>query len=182
MPRFRVSIVAATACAALAACGSTSRDAPDPTSDGIRSKSPVVEAQLKAPGNGPWEGTAKFSDRGDGVLVTLYVKNLAPGAYRFAIHAKDNCSSPNFFSAGPAWAPPGSTKPAVDIAPPLYTNGEGDITTTFRIAGVRISGPDSLEGRSVVLHQGSTVADTRPGEPNKRVLCGVVGPVTSFMN
>ncbi len=176
MPILRNAALAATA-GALAACAAV-----DATKESVAGKGPVVEAQLKAPGNGPWQGTVKFTDRGDGVLVTVFITNIAPGTYRLAIHANGNCSSPNFFSAGPPWAPPGSTRPAAELAPELHTNSEGDMQRTFQIPGVHISGENSLQGRSVVLHWGRNAEDTKPGEANNRALCGVVGPVTSFMN
>ena len=63
----------------------------------------------------------------------------------------------------------------------LNTNGTGDMTV--RLRGLALSGPDSLEGRAVLVHAGTTVDDDlRPGVPNRVVLCGVIGPVRSFFD
>jgi len=44
------------------------------------------------------------------------------------------------------------------------------------VSGVRTEGPQSLRGRSVVLHYGEKVSDAFPGQPNNRLACGVLEP------
>jgi Cu/Zn superoxide dismutase len=170
LPGFVFNVVMSLA---LAACAGV---------DGAPSKAPVVEASLKVSGGRSSNGSAKFTDRDNGVLVTVFVTNVRQGSYQLAIHANGNCSSLNFFSAGPAWAPPGSARSGKELAHTVQTNSEGDIVTTFQMPGLRIGGDNGLAGRSVVLHWGRTVDDAQPGVPNNRALCGVVGPVTSFFN
>jgi hypothetical protein len=59
--------------------------------------------------------------------------------------------------------------------------GHGLLTTTVR--SMLLSGPDGLEGKSVIVSAGTTVdADVVPGVPNRRVLCGVIGPPRSIMD
>lgn len=122
----------------------------------------------------------RFVDRGDGVFATVFATNLPPGQYRVAVHQNPNCSSPNLFSAGPAWTPPGSTRTAQELMPEFHTNTDGDATLTVQIHGVHAMGPDGLQGHSVVLHYGSRLDDAVPGQPNNRVLCGVLGAPLSF--
>lgn len=173
----RIAFVAASAMTLFAGCAAL-----DTTKESLVGKGPVVEALLQRAGGGPWQGTVKFTDRGNGVLVTLYASNILPGTYRLAIHANGNCSSPNFFSAGPPWAPPGSTKPAAELMPEIHTNSDGDTLATFQVPGLHIAGDNSLQGRSVVLHWGRVASDTQPGVRNDRALCGVIGPVHSFIS
>ena len=64
----------------------------------------------------------------------------------------------------------------------MTVGAEGHGQLSYRMPAVRLEGPDSLQGRSVVIHAGTRVdADIRPGVPNAVVLCGVIGPIRSFM-
>lgn len=142
-----------------------------------------MEALLKRSGGGPTTGTAEIADHGDGINVNLYINNLTPGNYRFAIHANGNCSSSNLFSAGPVWVPPGSQKTPAELTTEFRTTGEGDKIVDFHVPGMTIgSGPNSVVGRSVVIHEGRGTLDAKPGVPNGRELCGVIGTAASFFN
>ena len=48
-----------------------------------------------------------------GTSLSVYFANVNPGRYRVAIHAQGNCTSPNGFSAGAPWVPPGANGPLV---------------------------------------------------------------------
>lgn len=152
----------------------------DAVSQSAVGKGGGVQAVLAPNDRSSGRADVRFVDRGDGVFMTVFVTNLRQGAYRVVIHAVGNCSSPNFFSAGPAWAPPGSARAAKDLTPVFHVSSDGDGTWTVQIPGVHTSGPDSLEGRSVVLHSGSNIDDFVPGVPNNGYMCGVVGPLRSF--
>lgn len=104
------------------------------------------------------------------------VTNLFPGSYRLALHERGNCSSPNLFSAGPAWAPAVWTKPAANLLlPGFIANEEGQVSGyVVYIKGMSVSGPASIKGRSFVIHAGSLVGEAFPGQPNNRVACGVL--------
>jgi Cu/Zn superoxide dismutase len=169
--------IAVAACLALAACGGL-----DKLSTSIRGSGAGVQAVLKPVGGSSGRADATFADRGDGVLATIFVTNLPPGAYRAAIHRDPNCTSPNLFSAGPAWAPAGSAVAPQDLLPVFHVDSNGDATLTVQVPGVRTTGADSLQGRSVVLHAGTRVGDALPGVPNNRVLCGVIGAPQSFLS
>ncbi len=120
-------------------------------------------------------GTVRVFNYRDGVQVQLAVTNLFPGAYRLALHERGNCTSPNLFSAGPAWAPPAWTKPAADLLPGFTANEEGQVSGyVVYIKGVTIDGPTSIKGRSFVIHGGNLVGEAFPGQPNNRIACGVL--------
>lgn len=125
-------------------------------------------------------GAVYIFDARDGVQVQLSLANLLPGTYRIALH-EGNCKSPNFFSAGPAWAPPGWTKPPGELLPSFWANMEMNVNNYVAyVSGVRTEGPLSLRGRSVVLHYGEKITDAFPGQPNNRMACGVLEPAESL--
>ena len=175
------TILCLASAASLAACQTAGEPAP---ADAAR-QTPAsgVEAVMRPVNGSAAQGSAKFVERGDGVAALVVLNNLVPGVYRVAIHENANCTSPNGYSAGRPWAPQASGRPAGELMPPfsIAENGNGQISMSVR--GLRIRGPDSLEGRSVVVHAGPVVdADVVPDRPNRRILCGVVGPVRSFLD
>ncbi|MCC6869638.1 MAG: superoxide dismutase family protein [Burkholderiales bacterium] len=120
-------------------------------------------------------GAVRVFDYRDGVQVQLAVSNLIPGSYRLALHERGNCSSPNLFSAGAAWAPPGSAKPGAELFPGFTAGEEGQVSGyVVYLPGVSTSGPKSIKGRSFVIHYGNLVGEAFPGQPNNRVACGVL--------
>lgn len=127
-----------------------------------------------APKNGSAAGgTVRIAAREDGVAITVYVTGLTPGQYSVTFHANGNCSSPNAFSAGPQWAPPG-------VAPArlwLPSSTEGGSQLSVRLRGYKLDGPDGLIGKSVVLHDATGTLDAQAGVPNSRIACGVIGPM-----
>lgn len=152
----------------LVSCGSSK----DP--DGFRSRVGGLVAQLKSPSSAV-TGSVHVYDTRDGVQVQLSVNNLYPGQYRIAFHEKPNCRSPNLFSAGPAWAPPDSPKPATDLLPGFLANQDGNQNSYVAyVAGLHTEQPPALRGRSVVIHWGNVVGEAIPGQPNNRVACGVL--------
>lgn len=133
------------------------------------------EAELRAIGGSAVSGKIRVIDRGDrdaSVLVSMM--NVPVGAYRIAIHEAANCSSPNAYSAGPAWAPRGR-EPGT-LIPVQYTNREERVELSIRVAGLRAEGPDGVAGRSVVVYSGPNVTPARPGVPNAAIACGVFAP------
>lgn len=174
--------LALAAVIALAGCGTANEPMGLPAQD-KRSAPPGVEAVFSQVNASGMNGTARFVDRGGVTEVLIIVSNGPPTSFSVAIHERGNCSSPNAFSAGKPWAPPGWPTPATRMFPSivLNTNGTGDMTV--RLRSLALSGPDSLQGRAVLVHAGATVGeDLRPGVPNNVVLCGVIGPVRSFFD
>ena len=132
-------------------------------------------AQLRGAGGSAAAGVVYVFNARDGVQVQLSISNLLPGTYRIALHEGGNCRSPNLFSAGPAWAPPGSNKPPGDLLPQFNANMDMNMNNYVAyISGARTEGPLSLRGRVVVLHWGNTIEQAFPGQPNNRIACGVL--------
>lgn len=174
--RPRRAVASGVACVAmlavlveLAGCASAKEEA-----DAIFGRSEGLETALKS-NRSAATGTVRIVDFRDGVSLQLALYNVLPGTYRIALHERGNCSSPNLFSAGPAWAPPDSGRTPEDLLPPFYVDTEQDIKQyVANIKGARVSGPQSLKGRSVVIHHGNTITEALPGLPNNRMACGVL--------
>ena len=135
-----------------------------------------VEAKLVATGGSAVTGAAVLRAYDWGVMMTVNFTNIGAGVYRVAVHANGNCGSPNGFSAGPPWAPPG-----VAVASDAYSKNDDTGALVVRLPGYRVSGPDGVMGRSVVIHAGALGSlDAVPGVPNNRIACGVIGPPGSI--
>ena len=130
-------------------------------------------AALVAIGGSAVSGKVRVIDRGDGVVVLISAVNV-PRDFRIAFHETPNCSSPNGFSAGPAWAPPG--KRPQDLVPLQHGGAEGRAEMELRVAGVRATGANGVAGRSVVVHAGTVVTEAQAGVANERIACGVFEP------
>lgn len=150
------------------------------TANEIFGRGNALEARLRSP-NSAATGVVRVFDSRDGVAIQMSLYSVPFGTYRVALHERGNCSSPNLFSAGPAWAPAGSGKSPDDLLPQFYTNTEGEMTSyNAFIKGARVEGPLSLRGRVVVVHLGTKVGDAVPGLPNNRVACGVLDSLKSL--
>jgi len=134
--------------------------------------SPGLVARLRSPSSAA-TGTVHVVDYRDGVTLQLVISNLIPGQYRVSLHEKGNCSSSNLFSAGAPWAPAGMDPDK--LMPGFLANNDGNQNgyVTF-IKGVSTDGPNSIRGRSVVVHWGSRIGEAFPGQPNNRIACGVL--------
>ncbi len=104
------------------------------------------------------------------------LRTCLPGSYKVVIHANGLCNSPNGFSAGPPWAPEGMKPPLPNRVVMATTDGNAELTV--RIDGLALEGPQSIEGKAVVVHDASARSlEAQPGVPNGRVACGVIGPL-----
>jgi Cu/Zn superoxide dismutase len=131
-------------------------------------------ATLRAINGSAVFGKIRVVNSGDGASVLVSMMNVPPGMFRIAFHQTPNCSSPNGFSAGPPWAPPG--KDPRTLIPAQMVNSENRVSATFRLHGVRASGANGVAGHSVVVYYGTQVTDARPDVPNDRMACGVFEP------
>ena len=138
------------------------------------------QATLRAIGGSALSGKIRVIDRADGATLLVSVINFPSGAYRIAIHENPNCSSPNGFSAGPAWAPAASGKAPRDLVPTQYVNPQSRVEAELRIAGLRATGANGVAGRSVVVYAGTEITEARPDVPNAAIACGVFEPAKAL--
>ena len=134
-------------------------------------------ATLRAIGGSAVTGLVRVVDRGEGATLTVAAFNLPIGEFRVAIQQTPNCTSPNGFSAGPAWAPPASKRKPADLVSVFLANASGIAQASEYVAGLRETGVNGVAGHSVVVYAGSRVTDARPDVPNERIACGVFEPV-----
>ena len=137
-------------------------------------------AVLRAIGGSAVTGRVRVVDHGDGTALTVAAFNLPIGEFRVTINETPNCSSPNGFSAGSAWAPPASKRKPPDLVPSLYANANGTAQASAQVPGLRETGANGVAGHSVVVYAGSRVTEARPDVPNERIACGVFAPVKPF--
>ncbi|HMA32382.1 MAG TPA: superoxide dismutase family protein [Casimicrobiaceae bacterium] len=181
--RARFTGAALVAALAIAGCATSKepRPAPDsPPSAAASAASLGQVAALRAIGGSAVTGKVRVVDRGDGAMVTVAAFNLPIGEFRVAIQQTPNCTSPNGFSAGPAWAPPASKRKAVDLLPTLTAGENGSAQASVQVAGLRATGVNGVAGRSVVIYAGRMVTDARPDVRNERIACGVFEPARTL--
>lgn len=131
---------------------------------------PGVEARLQRLGSAV-NGVVRVRESGDLLIVRVELANAKGGTlHRVVFHETGNCSSPNGFSAGPAWSPPGAKEPPGRLIPEIYSSSEGYAVFTARLRGVRMG---DLDKRSVLVHEGPATETPQPGVPNNVIACGV---------
>lgn len=128
-------------------------------------------------------GTVTFSASGDQVRVVADVTGLTPGKHGFHIHEFGDCSSPDGNSAGghfnPAHkqhgAPDATDRHAGDLGNiEADASGKAHLEWTDKI--MKLAGPDSIVGHSVIVHEKVDDLKTQPtGNAGGRLACGVVG-------
>jgi len=174
-------LVALTVLVTLAGCGSTGSSFQSifEPADG---KKPAgtdygVVAELRGLGSAT-RGKVRVIDRNDGVTILVSGSNLPPNQFRVSFNRDGNCTSPNGFSAGPPWAPPGMN-PYELI--PLFWNPDGNAIGQAFIRGVHTTGENGVLGRSVIIYWGDKVTDAVIDVPNNRAACGVFEPAQPFL-
>ncbi|HEX7328414.1 MAG TPA: hypothetical protein VF428_07735 [Casimicrobiaceae bacterium] len=167
-----LAVVAATFVAGCATQGAAT-DAEQKAAAAANARGLGEVADLRAIGGSAVTGKVRVVDRGDGATITVAAFNVPSGVYRITLNRNGNCTSPNGFSAGPAWAPAGSKRPPADLIRPLSSNSSGATDATVHVPGLRATGPDGVAGRSVILYAGNRVTDAQPDVPNERIACGV---------
>jgi Cu-Zn family superoxide dismutase len=128
-------------------------------------------------------GTVSFAKDGKGVRITANVEGLSPGLHGFHIHEFGDCSSPDASSAGGHFNPTGmphagpkAEKRHVGDLGNLEAakNGVAKLEVTDDV--ISLEGPESIVGRSVIIHARTDDLKTQPaGGAGARVACGVIG-------
>ena len=184
--------LAAALCAALlvaAACSDTDSDQISAYSAGGH-EGRQATATMTAP-DGSEIGTATFRQGATGVLITVEVSGLTPGAHGIHLHAVGACT-PDFAAAG------GHLNPGEGVhgllngdraadnhdngdLPNLYAAADGSAQAEFFTTLVTIAGgtmPELLDedGSTLVVHENPDDHTTQPiGGAGGRVACGVIG-------
>lgn len=144
----------------------------------------VAVATLTPASGSTVEGTITLTEHEGGLLVEARVTGLAPGPHGFHVHENGDCSAPDATSAGGHFAPQDDPHGAPSNAPDQRHVGDfgnleagPDSTATYnRVDTVAtLSGPNSVVGRAVIVHQDADDLTSQPsGEAGPRIACGVI--------
>jgi len=136
------------------------------------------------------KGTIRFSqtDSAGPLTITGEITGLAPGLHGFHVHqfgdTTDGCTS-----AGPHFNPHGKTHGGPDDAERhagdlgnVTADADGTATVNIQDSQLSLSGPESIVGRTMVVHadpddlgKGGVELSKTTGNAGARVACGVIG-------
>src|ERR1700736_3193694 len=142
-------------------------------------------ATLQPASNSQVKGTVTFTKSGDDVQVVADVTGLKPGKHGLHIHEKGDCSAPDASSAGAHFNPTHSHHGGSDTAERhvgdfgnLEADASGKVHFELKEKNLKLSGPDSIMGKSVVVHEKEDDLKTDPsGNSGARIACGVIAAV-----
>uniref|UniRef100_Q6TKF7 Superoxide dismutase [Cu-Zn] n=1 Tax=Clonorchis sinensis TaxID=79923 RepID=Q6TKF7_CLOSI len=136
------------------------------------------------------QGTATFTQEVDGgpVTVDVHLTGLTPGKHGFHVHAFGDTTN-GCVSAGPHFNPTG-----VDHGAPedpvrhvgdlgnVEANAQGVVQRVFTDKIISLTGPSSIVGRAMVVHEleddlgrGGHEFSKTTGNAGGRLACGVIG-------
>jgi superoxide dismutase, Cu-Zn family len=145
---------------------------------------PAAKATVKlAPtANQTARGEVTFTAESGGVHVVGTFSGLVYGEHGFHVHEKGDCSAPDGASAGghfnPASQPHGArdatARHAGDLGN-LKADPYGLARVDFVDSTLSLSGPNSIVGRAVIIHEKADDFTTQPtGNAGARQACGVI--------
>ena len=145
---------------------------------------------VHALGDSGVKGKVTFTHQVDGVEIVAELTGLTPGKHGFHVHEFGDCSMMDGTCAGghfnPTGAPHGGPNSAKRHAGDLG-NVEADETgrAVYKRVDqlIELSGPNSIIGRSIIVHADPDDLTTQPtGNAGARVGCGVIGIGDPNMN
>jgi superoxide dismutase, Cu-Zn family len=133
--------------------------------------------------DGPAKGVIHFTQTGDGVEIVGEISGLKPGKHGFHIHEFGDVSSENPKCHGGHFNPdkkkhggPTDEERHVGDLGNITANGRGIAEIRMMDRLIRLSGPRSIIGRSVILHAKADDLKSQPsGDAGDRIAGGVVG-------
>ena len=195
------SLLAAIGAAALLGCGPGRESAPAPAPPAAAPETaapaaaPAAEpatmpaakvavAELQPLGESGVSGKVTFTQKDGEVQVEAHINGLAPGDHGFHVHDYGDCSAADGASAGGHVTPAGAHHGALHGEPPSHAGDFGNVTAdasghgmaSFTTAKLGLGeGPNSVLGRSVIVHEKADDLTTQPtGASGGRLACGVI--------
>ena len=129
-------------------------------------------------------GFVSFEKVRGGIRVTATVEGLSPGLHGFHVHEFGDCTSPDGNSAGGHFNPMGAQhggptadgRHVGDLGNIDAGKGDGPVKYETVDKMLALEGPNSIIGRSVVVHAKADDLKTQPtGNSGARLACGVIG-------
>jgi Cu-Zn family superoxide dismutase len=140
-------------------------------------------AILQPSSNSKVTGTVTFTKSGDEVKVVADITGLTPGKHGFHIHEFGDCTAPDAMSAGGHFNPSKHDHGAPDVTDrhdgdmgniEADSSGKAHLDYTDKV--MKLSGPTSIIGHSVIVHEKVDDLKTQPtGDSGARLACGVIG-------
>ena len=168
-----------TATAALAFAGAAMAQSSQPMSMG-----PTNAVAVISPASGSSvKGTVTFTMEAGGVHIKASLSGLAPGVHGFHIHEFGDVSAADGTSAGghfnpaglPHAGPEAANRHAGDLGN-ITADSAGNATLDRVDAHLSLSGPNTIIGRGVVVHDKADDLTTQPtGNAGARIGVGVIG-------
>jgi Cu-Zn family superoxide dismutase len=129
------------------------------------------------------QGVVTFQVVGTGVHVLAHIAGLTPGKHGFHIHEFGDCSSDDGTAAGGHYNPtamphsmPSSDKRHVGDLGNIEADSSGMAHLDYIDGMLSLSGPNSIIGRGVIVHEKEDDFKTQPtGNAGARLACGVIG-------
>jgi Cu-Zn family superoxide dismutase len=127
-------------------------------------------------------GTITFTQTEKGVRVVANLQGLSKGKHGFHIHEFGDCNSADAMSAGGHYNPEGKSHGApMDMSRHMGDMGNieadesGKAHLEYTDAVIKLNGPNSIVGKSVIVHKGADDLKSQPsGNAGPRVACGVI--------
>ena len=132
-----------------------------------------MEALAYIQGRSGIRGTVRFSQRGNGTLVTARIYGLPPeGFFALHIHQGTNCGGVEYANTGSHFNPANLPHPkhAGDLPPLLSCHGRAYLSVlTDRFSTAEVI------GRTVVIHSGPDDFTSQPaGNAGEKIACGLI--------
>jgi len=179
------SAVPAATVASVSDAGSASMR--EPHVDPGDPESPLVThaiADLMPVGHSQVKGTVTFTQTAPGeVKVHADVTGLPAGAHAYHVHVFGDCSGEDgntagthFNFQGSSLHPPSDIKLITGNLGELKADASGKATADATIEKVSLTGPFTILGRSVIVHEkGNDMTSPPMGAAGGRIACGVIG-------
>lgn len=127
-------------------------------------------------------GAVSFKQESDGVRIVADIGGLAPGKHGFHVHEHGDCSAADATSAGGHFNPtnkshggPDSQERHVGDLGNLEANEYGFAHYDRVDTVIELNGPNSIVGKSIVVHEGEDDLKTQPtGNSGSRIGCGEI--------
>lgn len=128
-------------------------------------------------------GVVRFTSTDKGVRVIAQLDHLAPGLHGFHIHVFGDCRAADATSAGGHYNPgeephagPDAEHRHVGDLGNVLADDNGVATLDMIDPLIQIVGPNSIVGRSVIVHADPDDLTSQPtGAAGPRLACGVIG-------
>ena len=133
-------------------------------------------------GKSPVKGVVHFTATGDGVQISGEITGLTPGKHGFHIHEFGDITSKDGLSTGGHFNPtnmkhgrPTYKERHVGDLGNITADEKGKAFVKMKDSVIRLSGPNSIVGRAVIVHHDEDDFGQPVGHAGARVAAGVVG-------